>query len=1235
MKIERKFTKSGQGAYSELDFTTTASEIRNPDGTIVFKLDNCEVPTSWSQVASDVIAQKYFRKAGVPAVLKKVKEKGVPEFLWRSVPDEKAMADLPEDERFGGETSAKQVFDRLAGAWAYWGWKGGYFTTEEGARSYFDEMRHMLASQRAAPNSPQWFNTGLHWAYGIDGPAQGHYYVDHKTRKLTRSKSSYEHPQPHACFIQSIGDDLVGDGGIMDLWVREARLFKYGSGTGTNFSSLRAADEPLSGGGKSSGLMGFLKIGDRAAGAIKSGGTTRRAAKMVIVDADHPDIEEYINWKVKEEQKVASLVAGSKMHEQHLNHIFAAIRAWDGKEEDAYDPKVNETLKDAVRAAKKVAIPEAYVKRVLDYAKQGFGSIEFPTYDTDWDSEAYATVSGQNSNNSVRVTDSFLKAVEADADWELIRRTDGSVAKTIKARDLWEQIGHAAWSCADPGIQYHDTVNAWHTCPEDGAIRGSNPCSEYMFLDDTACNLASMNLLTFLKDGQFQAEDYMHATRLWTITLEISVMMAQFPSKEIAELSYVFRTLGLGYANIGGLLMNMGYGYDSDEGRALCGALTAIMTGVAYATSAEIASELGAFEGYERNKEHMLRVIQNHRNAAYGASEGYQDLAVKPVPLDLKNCPDAKLVDLAMGAWDEAYALGEKHGYRNAQVSVIAPTGTIGLVMDCDTTGIEPDFALVKFKKLAGGGYFKIINRSVPAALEKLGYDSAQIEEIIAYAVGHGTMGNAPAINHTTLIGHGFGQNEIEKIEAALPSAFDIRFVFNQWTLGEEFCTNVLGIPAEKLNDPEFNLLRHLGFTRQDIEAANDHVLGTMTLEGAPFLKEEHYNVFDCANPCGKKGKRFLSVDSHIYMMAAAQSFISGAISKTINMPNDATIEDCQKAYELSWSLGVKANALYRDGSKLSQPLAAALVEDDEEAEEILASGSAHEKAVTLAEKIIEKVVIKEVARGREKLPERRKGYTQKAIVGGHKVYLRTGEYEDGNLGEIFIDMHKEGAGFRAMMNNFAIAVSVGLQYGVPLEEFVDAFTFTKFEPAGMVQGNDSIKNATSILDYIFRELAVSYLDRTDLAHVKPQGATFDDLGRGEEEGVSNVQEPSETAATKSLEVLKQISSTGYLRKRLPQELVVLQGGAEAGGTVLTGTDPVATLNTLVPETAGGDTAVVEMSVTETSVSTGTVNTIDARTKAKMQGYEGDPCGECGNYTLVRNGTCMKCNTCGSTTGCS
>jgi ribonucleoside-diphosphate reductase alpha chain len=1231
MKIERKFTTAEAGAYGQMAFQLTTSEIRNPDGKIVFRNEAVEVPTGWSQVASDVLAQKYFRKAGIPAVLKRVKEKGVPEFLWRSVADDAALAKLPAEERIVGETSAKQVFDRLAGAWAYWGWKGSYFSTEADAKSYYDEMRFMLARQMAAPNSPQWFNTGLHWAYGIDGPSQGHYYVDHESGVLTKSSSAYEHPQPHACFIQSVKDDLVGDGGIMDLWVREARLFKYGSGTGTNFSSLRGEGEKLSGGGKSSGLMGFLKIGDRAAGAIKSGGTTRRAAKMVIADMDHPEIEAFINWKVIEEQKVASLVAGSKAHELRLNEIFTAIRQWDGSAEDSVDPAKNPALKAAIKSAKKAMIPDTYTNRILQYAKQGYTSIEFPTYDVDWDSEAYITVSGQNSNNSVRVTDDFLKAVKDDADWALIRRTDGKVAKTVKARELWDQVGHAAWACADPGIQFHDSVNAWHTCPEDGAIRGSNPCSEYMFLDDTACNLASMNLLTFFANGKFDAESYIHASRLWTVTLEISVMMAQFPSKEIAQRSYDFRTLGLGYANIGGLLMNMGFSYDSDEGRALCGALTAIMTGVAYATSAEMAAELGAFSGYERNKAHMLRVIRNHRAAAWSKAS-YEAVNVNPVALDAANCPDQTLVTLARSAWDEALALGEKHGFRNAQTTVIAPTGTIGLVMDCDTTGIEPDFALVKFKKLAGGGYFKIINQSVPAALEKLGYSTSQAAEIVAYAVGHGSIGNCAGINPTALIGHGFGPRELEKIEAALPSAFDIRFVFNQWTLGEEFCTQSLGIPAEKLNDPTFDLLRHLGFTKAQIDAANDHVCGTMTLEGAPFLKAEHYSVFDCANPCGKKGTRYLSVNAHIYMMAAAQSFISGAISKTINMPNSASIEETLAAYELSHSLGIKANALYRDGSKLSQPLAAALIEDDEEAEEILATGSMQEKAAVLAEKIVEKIIIKEIIRtNREKLPERRKGYTQKAIVGGHKVYLRTGEYGDGRLGEIFIDMHKEGAGFRAMMNNFAIAVSVGLQYGVPLEEFVEAFTFTRFEPAGMVQGNDSIKNATSILDYIFRELAISYLDRTDLAHVKPTGAAFDDLGRGDDEGKRNFGEVTDGAASKSVELLKSISSTGYLRKRLPQELMVFQGGINSvGATALAATDTVTALNMLVPETSQ---ATVSMA-TATAISSGTVS-MDARTKAKMQGYEGDPCGECGNYTLVRNGTCMKCNTCGGTSGCS
>ncbi len=1222
MRIERHYTtesigKDTDAAYAALTWRGVTSEIRNPDGSTVFRLDNVEVPENWSQVAADVIAQKYFRKAGVPSATKRVKEKGVPVWLQRSVPAEGAT--------FGGETSAKQVFDRLAGAWTYWGWKGGYFTAESDARAYFDEMRYMLAAQIAAPNSPQWFNTGLHWAYGIDGPAQGHHYADHATGEVRLSESAYARPQPHACFIQSVADDLVNDGGIMDLWVREARLFKYGSGTGTNFSSLRGEGEKLSGGGKSSGLMGFLKIGDRAAGAIKSGGTTRRAAKMVIVDADHPDIEEFIDWKVIEEQKVASLVAGSKMHERMLNAVFAALREWDGLDTDRYDPAKNPALRRAVREAKRAAVPESYVKRVLDYARQGFDHVEFPTWDTDWDSDAYATVAGQNSNNTVRVTDAFLRAVEEDDDWELRARVGGAVTKVLKARGLWDKIGHAAWACADPGIQFHDTVNAWHTCPEDGAIRASNPCSEYMFLDNTACNLASMNLLKFLGEDGIDPAAYVHATRLWTVTLEISVMMAQFPSHEIARLSWQFRTLGLGYANVGGLLMNLGLPYDSREGRALLGALSAIMTGVSYATSAEMAGELGPFAGFERNREHMLRVIRNHRRAARGEDSGYEGIALPPVPLDHGGCPDHNLVSLAESAWDEALAMGEAHGYRNAQTTVIAPTGTIGLVMDCDTTGIEPDFALVKFKKLAGGGYFSIINQSVPAALRRLGYPAGQIEEIVAHAVGHRTLGNAPGVNHTALIGHGFGAAEIERIEAALANVFDIRFAFNPWTLGEDFCQRTLGIPAEKMADPGFDLLRHLGFTRAQIEAANDHVCGTMTLEGAPHLKEEHLPVFDCASPCGRKGTRFLSVESHIRMMAAAQPFVSGAISKTINMPNSATIEDCLAAYTLSWKLGLKANALYRDGSKLSQPLAASLVEDDDEAEEILETGSLPEKAAVVAEKIVEKIVIREVReRERERMPQRRKGYTQKAMVGGHKVYLRTGEYVDGRLGEIFIDMHKEGAGFRAMMNNFAIAISVGLQYGVPLEEFVDAFTFTRFEPAGMVQGNDSIKQATSILDYVFRELAVSYLDRTDLAHVKPAGHSFDELGHGSHEGRAdeNVAPVSDEAATRSLAVLKQISSSGYLRKRLPEELIALQGVFEDH------------------HDHGPDAPVMAATLREVTTSTtlaagSLAMSASARARARVQGFEGDPCGDCGNYTLVRNGTCMKCNTCGGTSGCS
>ncbi|MBC8339368.1 MAG: vitamin B12-dependent ribonucleotide reductase [Rhodospirillales bacterium] len=1235
MRIKRLKTKQTESAYADIKFRKVSSEIKNPDGSTIFKLDDMEVPSDWSQVASDVLAQKYFRKAGVPQRLKKFEENDVPSWLWRSVPDTDALDELPVEERTSGETSSKQVFDRLAGTWTYWGWKGGYFDTEEDARAYMDEMRHMLATQVGAPNSPQWFNTGLYWAYGIDGPAQGHSYVDYKTGELLPSRSAYERPQPHACFIQGIADDLVNEGGIMDLWVREARLFKYGSGTGTNFSSLRGGDEGLSGGGRSSGLMSFLKIGDRAAGAIKSGGTTRRAAKMVIVDIDHPDVEQFIAWKAQEEQKVAALVAGSKLSNKHLNNVIKACHEAieDDEDEDRFNAKKNPALKKAIIGCRQAMIPENCVLRVIQFAQQGYTEIDFPEYDTDWDSEAYLTVSGQNSNNTIRVTDDFIRAVQDDADWNLTRRTDGEVSRTVQARDLWEQIGYSAWASADPGLQFDTTINDWHTCPESGRINASNPCSEYMFLDDTACNLASLNLMAFAgEDHSFDVTAFEHAVRLWTITLEISVMMAQFPSDIIAKLSYEFRTLGLGFANIGGYLMAAGIPYDSVKGRALCGAISSLMTGTAYATSAEMASEMGAFPNYEENSGSMLRVIRNHRRAAQGAKTGYEDLSVTPVPLKDEENPDTALARAAVEVWDQALELGEAHGYRNAQVSVVAPTGTIGLVMDCDTTGIEPDFALVKFKKLAGGGYFKIINRMVPQALDGLGYSEAQIEDIISYAIGHGTLKDSPAIGHDALKELKFTDEAIAAVEGSLGDAFDIRFVFNKWTLGEDFCVNTLGLDAEAMNEMSFDMLAELGFSNDDIETANNHVCGAMTLEGAPHIKDDHLSVFDCANPCGRIGKRFLSVESHIRMMAASQPFISGAISKTVNMPNNATIDECKEAYMLSWRLGLKANALYRDGSKLSQPLSSSLIDDidleEDDAVQAMVEAPAAAKAKAAAEHVVDRLIAAE----RSRPPDRRKGYTQKATVGGHKVYLRTGEYEDGKLSEIFIDMHKEGAAFRSLMNNFAIAISIALQYGVPLEEFVESFTFTRFEPSGSVTGNDTIKMATSILDYIFRELAVSYLGRNDLAHVVPEDLEPGSIGTGEGEGALPASDPA-------MEAFRSVASQGYVRGNF----LVIKGAKDSA---LKATASAATTDVAVDMAVGASTvgAVQVSSVAEAGAATMAVGSdviestdgrLDQVREARMRGYEGDSCGECGNFTLVRNGTCLKCQTCGATTGCS
>ena len=1761
MKIPRKFTKAGQSPYANIVFEKRSSVIRNTDGSTVFEMNDIDIPAQWSQVATDIIAQKYFRKAGVPNLIKRVAEKGVPEWLQSS----KAA---PGADLNHGERDSKQVFSRLAGCWTYWGHKYGYFDTEKDARAFNDEMSFMLAKQMAAPNSPQWFNTGLNWGYGITGPAQGHYYVDPTSGELTRSTDAYTHPQPHAClpfhalvstptgparigeivarrmvglevydetgvtkvvavkhngvkpvyrvmlangnfieatpdhvirvsdernnyrwiklsglkvgmclvqrmdvrmldpriiqennrflntateqvlladsiaqlqsqviesieyvrdedvydieteshtfltnnvvvhncFIHSVTDDLVNEGGIMDLWTREARVFKYGSGTGSNFSHIRGENEPLSGGGKSSGLMSFLKIGDRAAGAIKSGGTTRRAAKMVILDVDHPDIETFIDWKVTEEQKVAALVTGSKLNNKHLNAIMKATsEATSGLLGEArFDKKQNKALAQAIRDARGSLIAENAIQRVLQFAQQGFTSIHIPEYNTDWNSDAYATVSGQNSNNSVRVTNEFMQSVIDDKEFGLMWRTELEKAKKqdrapkprkmVKARTMWSKIAEAAWQSADPGLQYHTTINEWHTCPVDGEIRGSNPCvtgdtlvatelgmaridtllsqpmqvvgadnrlhrtaaafetgvkpvyqlrtrsgyelkltadhrimtanrgdvaaselrkddrvvlgrprfgtqtvdarmaefiglllgdgclmgeqeaaivtlapeelavaervhqavsafktefaidgrarrattinqpqstlristsarpvvdeakrwavldegsrgkrftdaahqldreslaailrglftadgtvanygdksqyvsldsasltmlqqvqrmllsfgtksklyrnrrvtdqlisympdgkggfrnypveqihslrisrssrivfeqeigfiasspkvqklaemnravttyadhftdrvesleyigvepvydltepethhfvangllvhncSEYMFLDDTACNLASLNLVRFFDEAssKFDVEAYRHAVRLWTIVLEISVLMAQFPSREVAELSYTFRTLGLGYANLGTLLMVMGIPYDSEEGRAIAGAMTAMLHCGAYAASAEMAKQHGPFPGYERNKQHMLRVIRNHRRAAYNVpTNEYEGLTIYPMGIVPEHCPDYMLKAAREDA-DQMLKLGEKHGFRNAQVTVIAPTGTIGLVMDCDTTGIEPDFALVKFKKLAGGGYFKIVNQSVPPALRKLGYTDAQIDDVIRYAVGTGSLKGAPGINPEALKAKGFTEDVLAKVEAALPTAFEIQFAFNKWTLGEDFCKATLGFTEEQLNDYKFNLLQALGFSKAQITATNDYVCGTMTVEGAPHLKQEHYAVFDCANKCGKYGQRYISAEGHILMMGVAQPFLSGAISKTINLPNEATVENVANAYMLSWQVGTKANALYRDGSKLSQPLNTASDEEDEIGELEIKDSTLQSPVSNLQAQVIERLVEKTVVRylaKQRRLPNRRGGYTQKAKIGGQTIFLRTGEYTDGTLGEIFIDMHKEGAGIRSLLNCFAIAVSLGLQYGVPLDEYVDTFVFTKFEPAGMVQGNDHIRMASSVIDYLFRELAISYLGRTDLTHEGPAHKD-EEPEYHEEEIVSEHEVPVAQLRLPGREFNEPRNGNGH------------EPDTDTGDG-LSATITRITVNG-VQSNGNGKHAHAEpvtASASATAPAKPKVSVAEKAREAKLKGYVGDPCPECGAWTLVRNGTCLKCNTCGSTTGCS
>ncbi len=1195
MKIKRRHTTAGQDVFTTVEWANRTSRITNADGSVVFEMKDAEIPASWSQLAVDIMVSKYFRKAGVP----RLDEHGAP------------VLDKNDKPVTGPETSVRQVVHRLAGCWRAWGEQHNYFESSEDAKAFYDELAYMMLHQMVAPNSPQWFNTGLHWAYGMTGPAQGHWVPDPTTGEARPAPDAYSHPQPHACFIQSVEDDLVGEEGIMDLWSREARLFKYGSGTGTNFSKLRGENESLSGGGKSSGLMSFLKIGDRAAGAIKSGGTTRRAAKMVTLDIDHPDVESFINWKVREEIKVAALAEGLK----HLS-------------QDQQDLAEDLGLK-------------------LNY---------------DFNGEAYYTVSGQNSNNSIRVTDEFLRAVEAGDDWNLTARTNGETIKTIPARDLWNQICRAAWHCADPGLQYDTTINDWHTCPKHGRINASNPCSEYMFLDNTACNLASINLMRFYDAEQrvFDVDGFEHAIELWTVVLEISVLMAAFPSKAIAEQSHRFRTLGLGYANLGAMLMQAGIPYDSEDARALAGCLSAILTGRAYATSALMAKQFGPFSAFPENRDAMLRVIRNHRRAANGVSRDsseYENLSIRPLPIDhallqsnsigISNA--STLLERAIHGWDDALTLGEKYGYRNAQTTVIAPTGTIGLLMDCDTTGVEPDFALVKFKKLAGGGCFKIANASLRPALHALKYAPDQVDDIMRHVMGALSLDTPMPLTsefaggsfREFLLERGFTSEELVQVENGLPTVFDLSFAFTAWSMPPRVLEALNVNVKQAQEDSRFNGLRALGLTSKDIESLNETLCGAQTIEGAPHLTVEHLPVFDCAGKCGRTGTRFIAASGHIRMMAATQPFITGAISKTINLPNESSIDDIADAYRLSWTLGLKANALYRDGSKLSQPLNAAVdtLEDEEDEADIAIAleevGIAVTNAAsTLAEVVtpepqyIERIVERIVERPlRRRLPDTRQSITHHFNVGGHEGYLTVGIYDiSGAPGELFITMSKEGSTIGGLMDSLGTAISVALQYGVPIESLVTKFAHQRFEPMGMTTNRD-IPIAKSLVDYIFRWMGMEFIpgyreantpDRPSHRKTKPLPTPPKSV-KENSEWMDDSSEPTPRRFSQE-EIIKEKSHKAQVSKDSDQ-------GRTAFHTEAPDFHPLA------PPTASvGTSAITNSPINGQSESAVMAETMN-RSMAAVQS-DAPACPECG-HLVVRSGTCYRCENCGNSLGCS
>ena len=1003
MNIEPYFCPADVDPFETVEWDRRTAHIKDENGKILFEQTECEIPKSWTALATNVVVSKYFY--GEP--------------------------NTPERE-----TSVRQVIHRVARTIADWGIEDGYFASTDDGETFYRELAWLCLHQHGAFNSPVWFNVGLYHQYGVKG-SQGNYYWDRETKNVQRPDTPYEYPQGSACFIQSVDDNMES---IMRLAASEAMLFKFGSGTGTDVSTIRSSREKLSGGGTPSGPLSFMRVYDQIAAVVKSGGKTRRAAKMQSIKDWHPDVREFIQCKAKEEKKARTL-------------------------------------------------------------------IESGEYEANFNGEAYSSIMFQNANLSVRVSDQFMQAVETDGEWTTHWVTDAKrEGPTYKARELMREIAEGTWYCGDPGLQYETTINKWHTCKKSGPINASNPCSEYMFLDDTACNLASINLKKMQReDGTFDVERFRRACAIYLTAQEILVDHASYPTATIAENSHLFRPLGLGYANLGSLLMSMGIPYDSDAGRGICGALTALLNGQGYLTSSEIAGHIGPFAGYKENEQSMLDVMQMHRDAVE---------KIHPA------CP-RYLKDAARQTWNECLQSGRKHGYRNAQATVLAPTGTIAFMMDCDTTGIEPDIALVKYKQLAGGGMMKIINRTVPVALKSLGYDQPQIEGILSY---------------------------IESQE---------------------------------------------------------------TIEGAPELQPDHLPVFDCAFKAAK-GTRSIHWKAHVGMMAAAQPFLSGAISKTVNMPTESTVEDIEQAYIEGWKLGLKALAIYRDGSKQSQPLATSKEGDRKK-------GSGRRES---SDEVVRTPI-------RRHLPETRNSITHKFSVGTHEGYITVGLFEDGSPGELFITMAKEGSTVGGLMDVIGTLTSMALQYGVPMQALVDKFSHMRFEPSGWTK-NPDIPMAKSIPDYIFRWLAMQFIpgfreanapQREPSSPKSPAGA-----GEADEPGMSPaaaVQAVQDVLAAHNVPQTA-VAAAAQPAVKAPQRKN-LNGTANghANGNGNGNGNGKHSVETLLEATVFAHS--LSVTADGPSVRSQQFSTFQSDAPA---------CDNCGAIT-VRNGNCYLCHNCGASMGCS